>query len=608
MGLSTFWTNVTGPRVREITPRKQGHHDTGDRRPATSSGVRTIRRTPSLDDDDDGDRELNLVESLLTTNIIEPPPASAEPTFDEKKARRRSRGLSLSRSKIEDGPKRRRSLFGGNKDAAKKEEVPEVPTLPTLSAIYSRQAPHTLSDIDRPSTAVSAIASPISPRVDGNGTVAELPAFGGSRPAEPPNTSSNSGGEVFELPAELPASIPTTKAIETSSTAKDIKKSRRRSLGEVLTGKRPKSMAYETSGSTDVPPTPALPATKAIQAPKIVEITAQKETGRSRKNSNASVASKASKMSRKSKRKSWWQRAKAKDEEVEALPPMPAGLNAQREEKPAKDANSRKTPSPGDVDLSAFPTVPAAKKSKDDDDAASIRTTRSEKAGARLNPQLSKSKKRPQSTISTCRKRRSWWASSNPDDSDDGDDSNPLPPVPLLIRSNRTTPDSSPTNSDHQARTPSYTAVRGDTIHAPRPVSVSSTKSRTYVPRSAAKSFLVSTTPVADNVRKSVRHSLHGGAVDDPDAGFENDSGTYCLSAEQQREWEKLKHLMAVMERRRDVTMKRFGEASVGEMFPDVPRGGMRGGDGEKLRDEEREGVKYSNRDALAALEVGVAK
>ena len=63
---------------------------------------------------------------------------------------------------------------------------------------------------------------------------------------------------------------------------------------------------------------------------------------------------------------------------------------------------------------------------------------------------------------------------------------------------------------------------------------------------------------------------------------------------EQRQEWEKLKHLMAVMDRRRDQTAKVFGEAMVTER----PKSG----------DEQREGVKYSNRDALAALEVGVAR
>lgn len=58
----------------------------------------------------------------------------------------------------------------------------------------------------------------------------------------------------------------------------------------------------------------------------------------------------------------------------------------------------------------------------------------------------------------------------------------------------------------------------------------------------------------------------------------------------------------SMTDRRHDATRKTFGEASVAEMFPRTPRGF---GDDEE---EERAGVKYSNRDALAALEVGVAK
>lgn len=626
MGFATFWTNITSPRVREITPPKN-RYGVLDSRPATSSGVRTIRKTPSIDDE--SGRELNQVESLLTKNVIEPPPAA--PTTEEKKSRRRSRGLSLSRSKTEDGLKRRKSLFGGKKDVAKEEAVPEVPTLPTMSAIYSRQAPqhldiverpgtavstntvpssptsrlpaftggtrqqapHHLDLVDRPSTAVSAITTSSSP------STARLPAFTGvarQQPKQQPPPIAAS--EVFELPAELPAPERPIIAELPAASEIEVKKARRRSLGEVLSGKRSRSMGNvglsSKTATADAPATPALPVTESKPAaPKSTEEVWKTEQVQSRRNSNASVASKASRMSRKSRRKSWWQRGKGRDEEIALLPPMPAAFNAQT--MPA--AKDRKTASPENIDLSAFPAVPAKKQAKEDDDAASIRTTLSERATARsTKPQRIKSTKRPQSTASTTRrKRRSWWTSSNPDDAED--ESNPLPPVPLLIRSARTTPDSSPTNSE-TGRSPSYTAVRGDNIKAPRPVSGISTKSRTYTPRSAAKSFLVSTTPVSDNIRKSVRHSLH--ACEDLDSGFENDRGTYCLSAEQQQEWEKLKHLMAVMDRRRDATRKTFGEESVADMFPATPKD--RGGN------EEREGVKFSNHDALAALDVGVAR
>lgn len=597
MGLASFWTSITGSRVREIAPAKD-RNATLDRRPATSSGVRTARKTPSIDDDDDDGAELNRVESLLTKNIIEPPPATAA-TFEENKARRRSRGLSLSRSKTDDGVKRRRSLFGAKKDVEQSETVPDVPTLPTLSAIYSRQAPHHLNDTDRPSTAVSAIASPTSPGpFSPASTVAAWPT---TAPRAPPIAAP----EVFELPAEVPASTITTAAKISTEPAIEVKKSRRRSLGEALSGKRSKSMGAKELSSKgvngDTPPIPALAKEQAADAVSKIHEEEERRTGtRSRRNSNASVASKASRASRKSRRKSWWQRGKKHDEDISALPPVPGVTHGHAKQ------SSTETPA-GNVDVSAFPSAPAAKMAgaEDGDDTASIRTTRSEKSTARSKPQSPKTKKpRPVSSASQVRwRRRSWWASSNPDDSDD--DSNPLPPIPLLVRSAGTTPDSSPTNS-HTGHSPSH----NNSNKPPRPVSGVSASG--YRPRSAAKSFLVSTTPVSDNVRKSVRHSLHGGD-EDLDVASGNDRGTYCLSAEQAKEWEKLKHLMAVMDRRRDVQRKKFGEESVADLFPAAPKGLAGGGGGgivkaEEIEEERKGGVPFSNRSALAALEVGVAK
>lgn len=603
MGFSSFWTSITGgPRVREITPPKKRYGNL-DSRPATSSGVRTVRRTPSVEDDG---RELSQVESMVTRNIIDPPPGGV-PTGEEKKSRRRSRGLSLSRSKTDDGTtRRRRSIFGGGKDAAKEEPVPEVPTLPTLSSFYFRQAPrsqapqsHQVAEPERPSTAVSAVAERPSTAVSvvtPTTPTSRLPIFCGSAPLKPlpQKPIASSVGEAFELHAESaappppsPPPQPIVAELPAASTI-EVTKSRRRSIGEALSGKRSKSMgsagpSIDTTAA-NAPFTPALPR-KADGPTTIKPIAVVSENGHapSRRNSNASAfsaASNASKTSCKSKRESWGQRPKSRDEEVALLPPLPSGL----------DTRGRKTASPDNVELSAFPAVPTKKKPVDDD-AASIRTTRSEKATAR-STQRSKSKKRPQSTASHVRRKRrsSWWASSNPDYSDD----EPAPPpVPALSHSTRTTPNTSPTTSENAYTT----AVRGDNIKSPRPVSTISTTSRPYVPRSAAKSFLMSTTPVSDNVRKSIRRSMH----DAGQPGFEEGGrGTYyCLSAEQQREWEKLKHLMAVMDRRRDATRTTFGEESVAEMFPAVPQGGGM---------EEREGVKFRNRDALKALEVGVAK
>ncbi|KAK4560722.1 hypothetical protein LTR86_005301 [Recurvomyces mirabilis] len=193
---------------------------------------------------------------------------------------------------------------------------------------------------------------------------------------------------------------------------------------------------------------------------------------------------------------------------------------------------------------------------------------------------------RRKSTASTKSNRRSWWQSSNPDDGESTPP--PVPAVPALVQDDgMRTPDSSiaytasPDNSDWTEPNPfsdgpMRTATRGTTMKQPRPISGISVSSRkSYVPKSAAKGFLRSTSGrMSEN-----RHSL----MED------GDGGTICLSEEQQKEWDKLKLLMDAMDRRHDqgvVGMLRELEANE---------------DGEDRR-------MFSNAQALAALEFGTAR
>ncbi|KAK0925062.1 hypothetical protein LTR91_004254 [Friedmanniomyces endolithicus] len=211
--------------------------------------------------------------------------------------------------------------------------------------------------------------------------------------------------------------------------------------------------------------------------------------------------------------------------------------------------------------------------------------------------------------------RNTWWASStntNPlsSDPDDSFAAPPIPAVPALIWDNdgTATPDSSiaftasPDNSDTSvaiehavfaADSPVRTVTRGASIKHPRPVSgVSLSSRKSYVPRNAAKGFLRSTSG-----RSSRRHSL----LDDGDGGM------ICLSDEQQREWEKLKHLMITLEGRQDQGGSPvYKSPDVVSLAEDNGVLGML----RQMEEEEdrRHRLMYSNAEALAALEFGTGR
>lgn len=198
---------------------------------------------------------------------------------------------------------------------------------------------------------------------------------------------------------------------------------------------------------------------------------------------------------------------------------------------------------------------------------------------------------RSKSMASTKSKRRSWWESSNPDlnfDDEHGEDfrydAPPLPPLPQLVQDEgRWTPATSVANTaspDYSnlvyplivGDQPVHHVTRAGTMKQPRPLSgVSLSSRRKYRPKSAASGFMATV-----GGRSSQRHSL----MED------GENGIVLLSDEQQKEWDKLKNLMETLERREN-------KAAV-EML-------------RQFEDEEeyRNGVAYSNAQALAALEFG---
>ncbi|KAK3113189.1 hypothetical protein LTR53_009760 [Teratosphaeriaceae sp. CCFEE 6253] len=205
------------------------------------------------------------------------------------------------------------------------------------------------------------------------------------------------------------------------------------------------------------------------------------------------------------------------------------------------------------------------------------------------------------STASMKSQRGTWWQSSNPD----GDEAPPpVPSVPSLTGDDGTaTPDSTiglAASPDHSnfvpgrsdfGEMPVRTVTRGTSIKQPRPVSgVSLSSRKSYKPTNAANGFLKSTTS-----RSSRRHSL----LDDGDGGM------ICLSDEQQKEWDKLKHLMVTLEARQ--------ASPPASVSTDVASLDEESGVLGMLREYEDEENKrhrrmYSNADALAQLEFGTAR
>ncbi|KAK4545640.1 hypothetical protein LTR36_002593 [Oleoguttula mirabilis] len=283
----------------------------------------------------------------------------------------------------------------------------------------------------------------------------------------------------------------------------------------------------------------------------------------SRKRSQSSVSQVKSK-----KRQSWFG-GRASDDDA---PPMPAAPTTRRMEQTGQQSYAVQAP---------------------ENEGTS---------GRRLSRSRAPSRPRSKSNVSSKSKRKSWFQSRNPDDADIEEEQPPVPQMPALMYDYghaTPTPDSSvattrsPDQSnfiDHNifadspvrafmTEDPVKTMRRGNSIKQPRPISgVSlSSRRRSYIPKNAANGFLRS----ASGNRASQRHSL----LDDGDGGM------ICLSEEQQVEWDKLKHLMEVMESRQD----------------DGVIGMLRELEEDEHAERRHDRSMYRNDDALAALEFGVA-
>ncbi|KAH9814278.1 hypothetical protein Tdes44962_MAKER05716 [Teratosphaeria destructans] len=497
MGLSSFWSQITGPRVKEITPRNRFSWE-DEVLPPSVPITSTRNRSQS---------------SIQPTSTHQQPVSS----FDEMNFRRRSRSgtvVSVKKHKSDSNLKlkKRKSWFGGKAEAPP--DIPSVPALPSLQTLMDERSPAAPFDEHfRPGTAVTTDEPITWPRA----------------PSPPKD---------------------------------EDKKERRKSIfGRKWRSQSAASHLQPSTGDGKAqeeraPPLP--PTSSASTAPTLAPINPT------------------------------------------ARPPLPTSLFSANFSQPLSPGFPPSTPpAPGFVPASpkvldhaiSHPSQPLCTLTnpKRIDSQETIQSKRRS-----LSNVFARSRsKSTVSAVSNKNKRRSWFASSNPDDDDDrSGSSTDIPQVPPLVSGNGSeTPDSSvgtarspdPFKIAAWAEGTSATGYRDGSISTPRAVSglsLTARRRRSYTPKNAAGGFLSSTSPKAggSDRRSSYRHSL----LDDGDGGM------ICLSDEQQREWEKLKHLMDLMEQRQDngvIAMLR-----------------------ELEEDEERDQrSRFSNAQALAALEFGEA-
>ncbi|KAF2716400.1 hypothetical protein K431DRAFT_298691 [Polychaeton citri CBS 116435] len=245
-----------------------------------------------------------------------------------------------------------------------------------------------------------------------------------------------------------------------------------------------------------------------------------------------------------------------------------------------------------DVDVPAVPSVPGSSRPVT---AAIPTSTSPPHASPQQQSQPSKAstqdaekrksvvKERRQSTITRRQSRRSrarsWLVSSSNPDHDSEINATALPSMPALTHS----------SSASDTSVSSSIGPQGRGKNAQRPMSCGGALSggdRLYLPRSAAKGFLKSTTLAPEAARQSYRRSLGMRGDDFDDAAM-------FLSEEQMAEWERLKGMF---------------------VHEKGPEGSMSGGvlsaqedEADRKRGEGREGL-FSDNDALAALECGIAR
>ncbi|KAF2768916.1 hypothetical protein EJ03DRAFT_351755 [Teratosphaeria nubilosa] len=498
MGLSSFWSQITGLRVKEITPRDRfswADEVLPPAVPVTSTGHRSQPSTQP-------------------TSTQQQPVSS----FDEMSLKRRSRGgtgVSVKKQKSDSDLKlrKRKSWFGGRAEAPS--DIPSVPVLPSLQTLMDeKSAAAPFDDHFRSGTAVTTDEPITWPRAP-------------SPPQE-----------------------------------QEKKKERRKSI--FGRKRRSQSVASHMQSATGdskaqaerAPPLPPTPSSST--APTLAPT------------------------------------------DPTALPPLPTSPFSANFSQPLSPGFPPSTPpAPGFVPASTkvldhaitHPSQPlttlTAPKRNDSKEVIQSRRKSLSNVVARSRS------KSTVSVVSNKSKRRSWFVSSNPDDDDDHSGAGtPIPQAPPLVYGNGSeTPDSSvgtarspdPFKMAAWQESTTGTGYRGGSINTPRAVSglsLTARRRRSYTPKNAAGGFLSSTSPKAggSDRRYSYRHSF----LDDGDGGM------ICLSVEQQKEWDKLKHLMDVMEQRQDdgvVAMLR-----------------------ELEEDEERDQEsRFSNAQALAALQFGEA-
>ena len=550
MGLGTFLSQlVSGSRGKNVKPSSSSRPDISRSKTAPAA-----RQTQTYYADSD----------VLSSGR----PSAPAVSVPDSKAKRHSQNPTLTKQKSERNLKRRLSWFGGKPDEER--NIPAVPVLPR---------PHESNN--------RILENPFADEVAG-------PAK--SQPLPRSKTVTSAAPEGKQHRKSL---FGTTKEEQSSKL-----KSR-------------KSWAGAPAPKGNAPPVPAMPQSSLKH-------------------------SKSSTSQYDLKTRQSWAGGQVQKSDVLPVPALPRSNRNRSQSSTQPTLKTRQSWAGGLVQKVDIPPTPALPRTQEfrhgAESVEAIDGDQKESKRKSLSRVLSRSRTKSEARLKqNSVKRKSSWLPSSSNPADDNQDVKPSPPpLPALMRDDgETSLDDSLSRGDsvhrhrpvsgvslkrHRSYVPKYAAngfiksteprreqnavsvledeevdlvitrtmSGGNDIHQPRPVSGVSQNRRSYVPQYAANGFLKTTENKREGKPESMLNNGEGGIM--------------CLSEEQQSEWDKLKNLLEVMERRQD----NIAESVSSEDTDTGVMGMLRELEMEDNHQYDRR--KYANDEALAALEFGEAR
>ena len=639
MGLTTFWSNITGPRIKEITPRKKTS-SLDSPRPATSSGERAARKF-SFED--------------VATEVsigIQPPVTRAE-----RKALRKSQAAGLARPKSSQGDVKtmkgheRSKSSQGNLKKRKSQDVGIARPKSSQRELKMPSDHHRqkssqsefrkLQSDDRPKSSQGELKK----RSKSQDGLTALPAVDvDSRQDRSTRLGAAMAKQksVPELARAKNEDARTAQAPEAKEDKREQRKSRRFSLSrpkaESELKKRKSIFGRKAEEVEQVPAVPSLPPLFTYELPADelprpgTAVTTDERPGtaftlddrpgtastivkpfppfspiiRELAKAPPPVSTKITEApveQQKSRRMSIGA-ALSKKKRSKSIA-LDTGLSKRASWFQLSNSNSK-----ADADVPPLPSMPIPTADFEPPVVARLRSEQ------RKSTAMSMFRERRSSTASQSR-RKTWFQSSNLDDEDLDLSAFPpvpelasfppvpglirdnvqtpelasFPPVPGLIRDNVQTPESSPPNSDSSDDIfdhSNFTMVRGDDFEQPR--SLSAASRRSFAARNAANGFSKTTAGALEDAKETHRKPMKAQQVKADGVGADDKDGLIFSNKDQQREWRKLKNLMQVTDRRQ-------GNDGVVDVHKDVNAG-----------KQNQQQATFRNSESLSKLEFGVAR